>query len=426
MLRALLTPVALFVAAGSLAQGIDYDAEIEALASRPEVQRAFQIIVDLEPDTESELIELAEIPAPPFEEAKRAARYRELMREAGLDDDAVSIDDEGNVLGFWAGTVGVETVALVAHLDTVFPAGTDVTVQRDGDRLLAPGIGDDTRGLALVLAVIKAMKRSGVKTRANVLFVGSVGEEGLGDLRGVKHLFREGGPRIDRFIAVDGGSAARVLNHATGSHRYRITFEGPGGHSWGAFGLANPAHALSRAIHYFDEAARELVSSGPRTSYNVGRIGGGTSVNSIPFENWAEVDLRSNDPEQLEKIDAIFQDAVRRALEEQNELRSRGDPLTVEVKSIGDRPSGKLDPATPLIQRALAATRYLDVEPRLGTGSTDANIPISLGVPATTIGRGGDGEGGHSLHEWWANRDGYLGIQKALLIVVSSAGLAGQ
>ena len=344
------------------------------------------------------------------------------MRAAGIDD--VSIDAEGNVLGRWPGTEGSETVAVVAHLDTVFPEGTDVTVRREGDRLLAPGIGDDTRGLALVLTVIRAMKRAGVRTKANVLFVGSVGEEGLGDLRGVKHLLRDDGPQVDQFIAVDGGSSERVLTHATGSHRYRVTFKGPGGHSWGAFGLGNPAHALSRAIHYFDQEASEFVISGPRTTYNIGRIGGGTSVNAIPFENWAEVDMRSNDPGQLEKIDAIFQRAVERALEEQNELRRQGEPLTVEVELIGDRPSGVVDPETPLIQRAMAATRYFGVEPELGTGSTDANVPIALGIPATTIGRGGDGDGAHSLHEWWSNKNGHLGIQKALLILVASAGLA--
>jgi len=240
----------------------------------------------------------------------------------------------------------------------------------------------------------------------------------------MKHLFREGGPKLDQFIVVDGGSTERVLNHAIGSHRYRLTFRGPGGHSWGAFGLANPAMALSRAIHYFDEEAGELVISGPRTSYSVGRIGGGTSVNSIPFENWAEVDMRSSDPERLEQIDAVFHRAVERALAEQNERRRLGDPLTVDVDLIGDRPSGLVDPATPLIQRALAATRFFGVEPELSNGSTDANVPIARGIPATTIGRGGDGGGAHSLHEWWTNKDGHLGIQKALLLLVASAGVA--
>jgi len=404
------------------AQAPDYDREMRDLASRPAIQKAFQIIVELEPQTEKDLIELTEIPAPPFKEEKRGIRYAEMLREAGMPE--VEIDGVGNVVTRFRGTTGGETVAVVAHLDTVFPEGTDVTVRREGNRLLAPGIGDDTRGLALMLTVVRAMLRSGVKTRGDVLFVASVGEEGLGDLRGVKHLFREGGPKIEQFIAVDGGSTDRVLNKAIGSYRYKITFKGPGGHSWGAFGLGNPAHALSRFIYHFDEAAGEFVITGPRTSYNIGRIGGGTSVNAIPFENWAEVDMRSEDPEQLGKIDAIMKKAVDRALQEQNERKRRGDPLTVEVEMLGDRPSGTVAPSIPLIQRALAATRHFGVEPQLETGSTDANVPISLGVPATTIGRGGEGEGAHALHEWWSNVDGHLGIQKALLLVVASAGIA--
>ena len=413
-----------FTLSAALARGQtpDYDREMRELASRPAIQKAFQIIVELEPQTEKDLIELTEIPAPPFKEEKRAARYAEMLREAGMPE--VEIDGVGNVITRFRGTTGDGTVAVVAHLDTVFPEGTDVTVRREGDRLLAPGIGDDTRGLALMLTVIRAMLGAGVKTRGDILFVASVGEEGLGDLRGVKHLFREGGPKIDQFIAVDGGSTDRVLNKAIGSYRYRITFKGPGGHSWGAFGLGNPAHALSRFIYHFDEDAGEFVITGPRTSYNIGRIGGGTSVNAIPFENWAEVDMRSEDPDQLGKIDEIMKKAVARALQEQNERKRRGEPLTVDVDMLGNRPSGTVDPSTPLIQRALAATRYFGVEPQLETGSTDANVPISLGVPATTIGRGGEGDGAHALHEWWSNVDGHLGIQKALLLAVACAGAA--
>jgi acetylornithine deacetylase/succinyl-diaminopimelate desuccinylase-like protein len=412
--------LAILAAAPASAATQDYDLEMREIATRPEIQKAFEVIVELEPRSEADLIELTEIEAPPFQEERRGRRYAELLREAGLNN--VEIDEVGNVVARLEGTKRSETVALVAHLDTVFPEGTDVTVRREGDRLLAPGIGDDTRGLVVVLTVARAMIRAGVRTKGDVLLVGSVGEEGLGDLRGVKHLLREGGPRVDQFIAVDGGSTDRVLNHAIGSYRYKLTFRGPGGHSWGAFGLANPAHALSRAIHYFDEAAAEFVIAGPRTSYNIGRIGGGTSVNAIPFEVWAEVDMRSESPERLDGIDKILKDAVARALEEQNELRRKGEPLTVDVDMLGNRPSGTVDPKTPLIQRALAATRYFGVEPQLEQGSTDANVPIHRGIPATTIGRGGEGEGAHALHEWWANRDGHLGIQKALLLLVASAG----
>jgi acetylornithine deacetylase/succinyl-diaminopimelate desuccinylase-like protein len=267
------------------------------------------------------------------------------------------------------------------------------------------------------------MNQASIETDADLLFIGTVGEEGLGDLRGVKHLFRDGGPRIDSWIAVDGGGLSGIVHQGLGSHRYRVTFKGPGGHSWGAFGLANPVHGLARAVHYFDKEAAPYVAAGPRTSYNIGRIGGGTSVNSIPFEAWLEVDMRSVSPERLEGIDALFKTAVAKAVGEQNASRRSGDPLSVDVQMVGDRPSGAVDPETPLVQRAMAATRYFDAEPRLGTGSTDSNVPIALGIPAVTIGRGGAGGGTHSLREWWANRYGHLAIQRALLITLAEAGV---
>ena len=192
----------------------------------------------------------------------------------------------------------------------------------------------------------------------------------------MKHLFRDGGPKIDAFIAIDGTSNTRVLNHAIGSHRYRVRFLGPGGHSWGAFGLGNPAHAMARAIKLFDDRAGEYVTAGAKTTYNIGRIGGGNSVNSIPFENWMEVDMRSMEPGRLEEIDAIFQAAMTEALAEQNELRRDGEELTVDIEMIGDRPSGMVATDTPLIQRALAATRAVGAEPELSMGSTDSNVPI--------------------------------------------------
>ncbi len=400
---------------------IDFDEEIKSLAARPEISEALRIIETLDSQSDAELIELTEIPAPPFKEDARARRYAEKLIDAGMQD--TRIDKVGNVISRWPGRSGDKTIAIVAHLDTVFPAGTDVTVRRENGKLYAPGIGDDTRGLILLLTMIRAMRSADVETVNDLLFVATVGEEGLGDLRGVKHLFRQGGPRIDELIAIDGGSFKRVLNHAIGSHRYRVTFRGAGGHSWSAFGLANPAHALARAIHFFDDNASTFVATGPRTTYNIGRVGGGTSVNAIPFESWAEIDMRSEDPDRLRQIDAILQNAVQLALVEQNRLLTRGEPLSVEVKSIGNRPSGRIDPQTPLIQRALAATRFFGVTPELAAGSTDANVPIARGIPATTIGRGGQGGGAHSLNEWWSNIDGYRGVQKALLIALASAGV---
>ena len=397
----------------------EYQAELDAIAADPRVMAALDDVLAMDPENERRLIEITEIEAPPFKEEKRAAHYLGMIRGLGLDAE---LDGVGNVLARIRGSSGERTVAVVAHLDTVFPEGTDVTVRRDGDRLMAPGIADDARGLVTMLTIMELMDRHGLTTRDDILFVGSVGEEGLGDLRGVKHLFREGGPTIDAFIAIDGTSNTQVLNHAIGSHRYRVTFVGPGGHSWGAFGLGNPAHAMARAIRLFDDRAGEYVTAGAKTTYNIGRIGGGTSVNSIPFESWMEVDMRSMEPKRLEEIDGIFQAAMQEALAEQNELRREGEELTVEIEMIGNRPSGIVPVETPLIQRAFAATRAVGSEPELSMGSTDSNVAISLGIPATTVGSGGEGFGAHSLGEWWANRDGHLGIRKAMLLVLAEAG----
>ncbi|MBI2402531.1 MAG: M20/M25/M40 family metallo-hydrolase [Gemmatimonadetes bacterium] len=405
-----------------LAQDTRYDADLRRLAERPEVRAALRLIERIDPASRDDLIALTQIPAPPFKEGPRAQKFAELLRAAGAD--SVWIDAVGNVLALRPGRGGGQkVVALDGHLDTVFPEGTDVTVRVRGDTLFAPGIGDDTRGLVVVLNVLRAMNQANVVTQADVLFVGTVGEEGLGDLRGVKHLFGPSGPRIDSWIAVDGGAPERIVHRGLGSHRYRVTFTGPGGHSWGAFGLANPHHALGRAIYYFVEAADPYTRQGPRTSYNVGIIDGGTSVNAIPFEALMEVDMRSGNPQRLAGIDSLFQQAVRRALDQQNTMRRAGPALSVGVKLVGDRPSGVLDPATPLVQRAQAAVRHLGLEPALEDGSTDSNIPISRGIPAITIGRGGASQGAHSPGEWWLDRNGALAVKNALLILLAEAGV---
>jgi len=414
--------VSLAIPVAALAQASSFDQEIARIAARSDVRRAFDTIRRLEPETVADLITLTEIPAPAFMEAERGRHYAEMLRKAGAD--SVWTDEVGNVIALRRGRTGSRRVVLNAHLDTVFPEGTDVTVRTRGDTLAAPGIGDDTRGLTVVLAVLKAMEAAQLETDAEVWFVASVGEEGIGDLRGMKHMFRQGGPRIDAWIAVDGVDITTVTHRGLGSHRYRITFHGPGGHSWGAFGLVNPHHALGLAIRNFVMAADPYTREGPRTNYNVGRIGGGTSVNSIPFESWMEVDMRSESRERLNGVDSLLQRAVRDALREANELRRHGDPLTVDIEMIGDRPSGEIAPSTPLVQRAVAATTFVGAEPQLRIGSTDSNIPISRGVSAITIGGGGEAQGAHSLHEWWMNKDGELGIRRALLILVAEAGLA--
>jgi len=428
-------PAALFVLAstaaapGAAAQQPDQEAvalsgehreEIEALASHPLVRAAMDYLREIEDRSLEDLIRLTEIPAPPFMEEERAAAYAEMLRTAGAD--SVWTDEEGNVLALRRGTEGDRKVALDGHLDTVFPPETDVTVRIRGDTLFAPGIGDDTRGLIVVRNVLEALVAQDLRTPADLLFIGTVGEEGLGDLRGVKHLFSDAGPGIDAFISVDGGGDSSIIHRAIGSNRYRVTFKGPGGHSWGAFGLANPAHALAQAVAHFVPEADRHTSSGPRTSYNVGRIGGGTSVNAVPYEAWLEMDLRSTDPESLAQLDRIFQSAVERGLDDQNALRRLGDPLMVEVDQVGERPAGRTDPEGPLVQRAKAATRLLGREPSLTGASTNANTPMSLDVPAITIGIGGEGGGAHSLDEWWLPVEPHVAAQRALLVLLAEAG----
>lgn len=418
--------VGLAAAAGpTAAQDIapEYTAEIQQLTARPEVQEAYRLAEEWDAWALERLIELTEIPAPPFMETERGIRFGELLMEAGAD--TVWTDEVGNVIGLRRGRTGARTVGFGGHLDTVFPEGTDVTTRVVGDTVFAPGVGDDTRGLVVVLAVLRAMEEAGIETEDDLLFVGVVGEEGLGDLRGMKHLFREGSDPIHAWIDVDGGGLARLVSMGLGSVRYRVTFEGPGGHSWGAFGLANPAHAMSRAVRYFQDVADTLTRSGPRTSYNVGVIGGGTSINSIPFESWMEVDMRSESPESLARIEQVFLDAMDRGLAGENALRRDGAPLTVDKAKIGDRPSGEADPNAPLIQRALASTAAFGVDGELSRSSTDSNIPISLGIPAVTIGRGGVGGNGHAPDEYWVNRDGHLAIQRAILLVTAEAGMTG-
>lgn len=399
-----------------------FQRDIEKLANQKNMQDAFSIIDALEPTTRKDLIELTEIPAPPFMEQRRAERFKQMLQEAGADK--VWIDEVGNVLALRKGKDNRRTVVLNAHIDTVFPEETDVTVKFGGDTLFAPGIGDDTRGLAMVLAVLRAMNKSDIKTTSNVLLIGTVGEEGPGDLRGVKHLFQKNDPKIDSWISIDGGEIGRINNQALGSVRYKVTFKGPGGHSWSAFGLGNPHHAAGKAIAYFDQAAGAYTSSGPKTSYNIGRVGGGTSINAIPFESWMEVDLRSVSPERLKTIEQILYHEVNRALADYNKTIKQGPLLTVTIIKIGDRPSGELPEVLPLIQRSLAATVFFKAEPYLTRGSTDSNIPISMGIPAVTIGRGGKGGGAHSLDEWWMNdKSGPDSIKLALLILIAEGGL---
>jgi len=399
-----------------------YKAEIDKIRWDNKIQMAFEIIQQLEPLTMNELKELTEIPAPPFMEQKRAERFKEMIQKAGID--SIWIDEVGNVLALRKGKGNGKTVLFEGHLDTVFPSDTDVSIKMKGDTLFAPGIADDTRALSVVLTVVKAMNMAKISTQSDILIAGTVGEEGLGDLRGIKHIFKSGNLKIDSHIALDGGDIGGLVINGLGSIRYKITFKGPGGHSWGAFGLANPHHAMGKAIDYFDMAAAKFVANGPKTTYNVGRIGGGTSVNSIPFETWMEVDMRSLSPEKLLGIEQILQNQVNKALNDYNSGVKTGTKLTVHFEKIGERPSGTQKKDLPLIQKAIAAIEYFKAIPSLGTGSTNSNTPISLGVPSITIGRGGKSGNSHSLDEWWINENGAEAIKFALLLLIAEAGLA--
>ena len=398
-----------------------YVKNIKKIANNNKVKKAFKYILDVEEKTNKNLIELTEIEAPPFKEEKRAKEFSERLKLAGIEK--VWIDSIGNVIGLLEGSIGNKNIAIDAHLDTVFPEGTDVQVRVKNDTLFAPGIGDDTRGLAMILTIAETIVKSEIKPVDNILFIGTVGEEGLGDLRGVRYLFKNNEPKIDSWIAIDGGSIGRVNNQALGSYRYEVIFDGPGGHSWGAFGLVNPHHALGAGIKNFVEKADIYTDSGPKTSYNVGIISGGTSINSIPFKSSMQIDIRSIDPKRLNDMEEILYNSMNEALDEQNAIKRSGPDLKLTINKIGNRPSGKVDESVPLIQKTIAATQYMGVEPRLTIGSTDSNIPISLGLPAVTIGRGGEGGGAHSLDEWWLNKDGFRSIQLALLILLSESGI---
>jgi acetylornithine deacetylase/succinyl-diaminopimelate desuccinylase-like protein len=359
---------------------------------------------------------LCEVPAPPFEEGERAKHYALAFQKLGLQN--VRIDREGNVLGERPGLAARPHVVFSAHLDTVFPEGTDVTVKRQGTMLRGPGIGDDCRGLAVVLGVIRALGDAHVQTEGPITFAGTVGEEGLGDLRGVKHLFHhELKGRVDRFVSVD-GTGLGITHIGVGSHRYRVTFKGPGGHSYGAFGMANPIHALGRAI----AAVADLqVPAIPKTTFNVGRIGGGTSVNSIAFEAWMEVDMRSADAAALQAIDARVHRAVDRALAGENGRWNDRGRLSVSTDLVGDRPAGRTADGSPIVQAAVSVTRALELPVTLDEGSTDSNVPMSLGIPAITIDGGGRGAGAHSPGESFDSTDSWRGTQRAVLLAIALA-----
>jgi tripeptide aminopeptidase len=372
-------------------------------------------------------IALSAIPAPTGAEARRAARVADLFRDAGLRD--VRIDEVGNVSGWVDGdggegaTPGPAPIVLSAHLDTVFGPDVDVSVERRGRRLQGPGISDNARGIAALVAVAEALVTARVRPARPILFAATVGEEGSGDLRGVKHLLngkREtGNGNPAAFIALDGAGMERIVHRALGSRRYHVTFRGPGGHSWAAFGVANPANAVGRATALLADLP---APQAPRTTCAVVRLGGGTGLNSIPQEAWLDLDLRSEDPKALAQLDVTVRAALERALDDENRRRAPAtSPLRIDIQLVGDRPSGVTPRSHPLVLAAIAANRALGKDAELASASTDANVAIALGVPAIALGAGGKAGDAHLPSEWYENTEGALGIVRALLVTAAMA-----
>ncbi|HUP96016.1 MAG TPA: M20/M25/M40 family metallo-hydrolase [Burkholderiales bacterium] len=390
-----------------------------AITAHGQVKKALDFIRQDDAKTLAEQKEIVVIPAPPFKEEVRAKDYHRRFVALGFKN--ARIDQEGNVIAVRPGNGKGPKLVVSAHLDTVFPEGTDLAIKEKDGKLYAPGIGDDTRGLAELLSIVRALNATGIKTVGDIWFVGTVGEEGLGDLRGVKALFRDN-TDIDGFISIDGPRSERVVFLAVGSHRYRVTFKGPGGHSFGAFGRPSAIHALGRAIAKIGDIQ---VPKQPKTTFTVGTIGGGTSVNAIAGHAAMELDMRSVENATLLKVEANAMKAINDAVAEEN-ARWGSKAITVEVKLVGDRPAGVQSPDSPIVHAAILGVEAIGMKPVIeDASSTDSNLPISLGIPAVTIGRGGRNENNHSFTESFDPKDAYMGVQKSLLTVLGLVGIEG-
>ena len=395
--------------------------EIARIAEMRSVHSAFIYLHNQEAEFRRWQRELTEIPAPPFGEAARSEWLRARFTALGLED--VHIDELGNVLGLLAPKPQVPLIAVSAHLDTVFPSGTALKTREEGNRLFGPGISDNAAGVIAVLATVAAIKRAQLQPATNILFVGNVGEEGEGNLRGMRHLFSV--PRwrdaIQSLLVVDGAGTDTYVNQALGSRRFEVTFRSPGGHSWSDFGVPNPIVLLSRALARFSEVR---IPDSPRTTFNIGVISGGTSVNSIPESATARVDLRSASMEELQKLEDRLRECVAEAWSEAPLSYRAGEArVTLAIESIGDRPAANLPTEARILQLVRAADKHLRIESLPRLASTDANMPLSLGIEATTIGAGGDGGGAHTVREWFdcTNRD--LGLKRILLVLLALTGV---
>ena len=391
----------------------------DRLTSQPAVRKGLDFLRADHENTVAEQKQLCEIPSPPFKEQVRAADYQKRLAALGLKD--VQMDKEGNVFGLRPGTGKGPKLLVAAHLDTVFAAGTDLSVKEKDGKLYAPGIADDARGLAALLSIIRAFNETGIKTAGDIIFSGNVGEEGLGDLRGIKALFRDH-KDIDGFISIDGTDAEKITYLATGSHRYEIIYKGPGGHSLNAFGRPSAIHAMGRAIAQIADLKTPLE---PKTTFTVGVVSGGTSINSIAAEARMQMDMRSNRLKELLELEAKFLDIVKKAAVEEN-ARWNSDKITVQIKPVGDRPAGIQPPDALIVQAAWASTQAISRQPKLGEpSSTDSNLPISLGIPAITIGGGGKEDNNHSPSEWFDPTNAYLGPQRIFLTILGLSGIYG-
>ncbi|MET0498478.1 MAG: M20/M25/M40 family metallo-hydrolase [Steroidobacteraceae bacterium] len=398
----------------------------KAIAANAHVKAALAQIRSSDAATLQQQIDIAQIPSPPYKEAVRAAAYVRRLQALGLSDAA--IDAEGNVVSRRKGSGKGPTLVLSAHLDTVFPEGTDVTVSQKDGRYYGRGLADDSRGLAVLLTVLRAMQDNSIRTQGDVMFVGTVGEEGLGNLRGVKALFRDN-ERIDGFLSVDSIGApddnegrGKIINHATGSRRWSVTFKTTGGHSFGNFGVPSAIHAMGRAIALIDELRPP---SDPKTTFTVGVASGGTSVNAIAGEAQMQIDMRSNSATELATIERQILALVDQAVVDEN-TRWNSQDTKVETKLLGDRPAGTANSDTPVVLAALQAAVALGLpEPTLVAASTDANVPLSLGIPAATVSGGGRGDKAHSLEEWYEPLNAWNGPQTVLLTVLALVGVDG-
>lgn len=390
-------------------------ADATAVARSRAYDTARARILETDELTLQHMCDAARIAAPSGSEGARGRWFADRLHELGL---APMTDSEGNIHAVTpTADPTAKRLVIASHLDTVFDATTKLDIRRDGDRLTGPGISDNARGLAALLALGRGLHAAGWPTAAPVALVATVGEEGAGDLRGVKHYIAHSAEHTGAFIALDGAGAARIITAGVGSRRLRVTYRGPGGHSWSDWGVPNAIHAAGRAIAALTSLQ---LPAAPRTTLSVGRIGGGTTINAVPAAAWFEVDLRSEALAALRELESSVRDHIEGA--RRAEARTRD--LEVDVEVFGDRPAGRTPESDPLVQTAVAATRDMGLEPQLASSSTDANVPMAAGIPAIAIGAGGDAGGSHTLQEWYDNRGGPAGIERALRIVLETAGIA--